>query len=200
MNTPPTFTTTDTSCTAAIARTLRADGWTNALDERAEPAQSREIRPMASPDGTLNLHAREVSGGRCFTVLTGARTAGRRRRSWSAELFAPSSVVLAVISAAGQAGTCSDPGSIEAHLEAAGWHEQHDESDEDPDEGIDDEGGPLVRTWASPDGARSVTWYGPDDDPAFWSIYRSRPEGGGIRARLSQHAPAPVIAAAALAD
>jgi hypothetical protein len=205
MNTSPNFTTTQASCTAAIARALLADGWTHGLDDRTEPAQGGEIRHLESLDGTLRLLAHDVSDGRCFAVLTAAtvRTDGKRRRSWQARLeAAPASVALTVISAARQAGTSSDPGGIEPHLAAAGWHERPDDLDEDLEDEFDDydEDGPLIRTWAAPDGARSVTWYGPDDDPGFWSVDRPRAEGGGISARLTEHAPAPVIAAVALAD
>lgn len=206
MNTPPNPTTPETTSTAAIARALLADGWTNDPDYRAEPAQGGESRHMKSPDGTLSLLAHDVSDGRCFAMLTAAkvRAGGKRRRSWQARLdAAPASVALAVISAARQADTSSDTDSIEPLLAAAGWHEQPEDLDEDLDDEFDDyddEDGPVIRTWAAPDGARSVTWYGPDNDPAFWGVARSRAEGGAISALLTQHTPAQVIAAVALAD
>jgi hypothetical protein len=203
MNTPPNLTTPETGCTAAMARVLLADGWTNDPDYGTEPVRGGEIRQLASPDGTLSLRARDVSDGRCFAVLTAARvrTDGKRRRSWSAELYVPSSVALAVIGAARQVGASPDPGGIEPYLAAAGWHERPEDPEEDLDDEFDDydQNGPLIRTWDAPDGARWVNRYNPADAPAYWIVYRSL-AGGDVAVRLTQHAPAPVVAAAALAD
>jgi len=209
MNTPPTTPDATIGCAAALARALLADGWSYAHDIGTDPAWGTEIHQLHSPDGCLNLHANDVCTQCCLVMLTGSsvRASGKRRRSWSAQLTVPLPVALAVIAAARQPAATRTPDSVGALLSAAGWHERDDDLDEDDDveeddDEFDDEDGPLIRTWAAPDGARSVTWFGPDDDPAFWSVERPHPQDGTTRAhfQFSQHTPAPVIAAAALTD
>lgn len=193
MNTPPTAAQATSSCTATVTQALLADGWTYVCEVHTHPV-SGEVHQLASPDGYLELHMHDVSRGLCFVTLT-ARTRGdKARRFWNAQIAMSAPIALAVISAARQATSTANPDSIEPLLAAAGWHERHD----DPDPEDDGEGGPLIRTWAAPDGTRSVTWFGPDDDPAFWSIDRPALDSGGISARLTHHTPAHVIAAAAL--
>ena len=204
MNTPSTTTDTTSGPAAALTRALLADGWSAAHEIHTDPVWGSEIHRLDSPDGCLNLQANDVSSECCLIVLTArlVRTLGRRRRSWCAELAVPVPVALAVITAARQPTrtSCCCPGGIEPVLAAAGWQERNDDLDEDDDQ-FDDEDGPAIYSWAAPDDSRSVTWYGPDDDPAFWSVERPDPhDGTRAHLRFTQDTPAPVIAAAALTD
>jgi hypothetical protein len=206
MNTPPTTTDTTSSCSATVAQTLLADGWTYTHDIATDPGGGTQVHQLASLDGALTLNVHDVSDGLCLSTLTArsVRTGGKRRRFWSAQFSAPLPIALAVITAARQATTISHPDSVESLLTAAGWRERPDEPDEDLEDDYDydddyeDEDGPQIRTWGAPNGDRWVTWFGPDDDPAFWDV--DRITSGNTRARLTQHTPAAVIAAVALTD
>ena len=199
-----TITDTTSGPAADLARALLADGWSDANERRTDPVWGSEIHRLDSPDGALTLQTNDISPECCLAVLTArpVRTPGRRRRSWCADLTVPLPVALAVITAARQPTrtSCCCPGGIEPLLTAAGWHERLDDLDDD--EEFDDEDGPTIYSWAAPDDSRSVTWYGPDDDPGFWSVENLRPHDGTTREhlRFTQDTPAPVIAAAALAD
>lgn len=194
--------------TEALIQALIADGWTRPGEHRA--AGAGEPGPeLTSRDGLLTTSVLAAQEG-CSLLLT-AKTVRRpetRRHGWQAQLDAvPLPVALAAITAAGEDPAVSPGPSTEVLLAAAGWHEQPDDEPDDEDgdgEGVFEfynslDGGPLYRAWASPDGTGHVEWFGPDNDPAFWSIKRATSERGNW-ARLTHHAPAAVIAALALSD
>jgi len=144
-------------------------------------------------------------------MLLTAKTVQRpdlRRRGWQAQLDRlPLPVALAAIAAAGQEPDASWPTGAELLLTAAGWHEQPAEDDEFDDEDEDEQGvfefhdslddAFLYCAWASPDGTRQVQWFGPDEDPAHWSITRATGERSNF-IHLTHYAPAAVIGALAL--
>ncbi|WP_194894130.1 hypothetical protein [Catenulispora pinisilvae] len=207
MSTPSTTADATSGCSVTVAQTLLADGWTYTQDIATDPGGNTQLHQLASPDRALTLNVHDVSGGLCFGTLTApsVRTGGTRRRFWSAQFSAPLPIALAAITTAHQATTTPQLDSVEALLTAAGWHERHDEPDEDLENDYDeddwdeeDEDGPQIRTWTSPDGDRWVIWCGPDNDPAFWDVDCTK--DGSTRARLTRHTPAAVITALALTN
>jgi hypothetical protein len=196
--------------TEPLTQALTAQGWTPTGEHPAAMPGARS-RELTSRDGLLTAWVSAVPGG-CSILLT-AKTVQRpdlRRRGWQAQLDAlPLPVVLAAIAAASEEPTASWPTRAERLLTDAGWHEQPAEDDEFDDEDEDEQvvfefhdsldDAFLYRAWATPDSTRQVQWFGPDDDPAHWSIRRAAGERSH-HTHLTHYAPAAVIAALALTD
>lgn len=214
MNTPPIFTNTDPNCTAALARTLLAEGWTHLRDGRTEPAQGTEIHELASPDGRLRLDAARYPDGR-MTARLSDRPVGDgpvRAPGWETDLHeVPLPAALAAVNAAreptepdldqgtqiarsfGQTG----PHLVGALLTAQGW-EVETEPEEDRDGRI------TEIEWVLPDGGRTACWSVEDRlGTASWSITRWHSDGRthhNTETYASGHTPPAVIAALALTD
>lgn len=192
--------------TEPLAEALTAEGWTSSGGHGAARPGGCS-RELTSRDGLLTAQISAAPEG--ISILLTAKTVRRPemcRRGWQAQLEGvPLPVALAVIAAAGEEPAASWPAGAASLLTAAGWRER-----DEPDEDFEDEDGAFEFydsvdetlqhcAWASPDGTSSVEWFGPDEDPAFWSIARDT-AGRRTRTRATHHAPAAVIAALALAD
>ncbi|MBR7830630.1 hypothetical protein KDK95_30290 [Actinospica sp. MGRD01-02] len=215
MNTAPIFTTTEPNCTAALARTLLADGWTHDRDSRTEPVQDTEIHELASPDGRLRLAAARYADGR-MTARLSARPGSSgpvHSPGWEADLHKVSlPVALAAVKAAADPaepdldaatqharsfGHHIGPHLVAALLTARGW-EVETEPEEDRDGRI------TEIEWVWPDGRRSVCWSVDDRlGTASWSVTRWHSDGRAHHPTdtyASEHTPPAVIAALALSD
>jgi hypothetical protein len=215
MNTPPILTIPEPNCTAAVARTLLADGWIHVRDGRTEPGDDLEIHELASPDGRLHLEAARYPDGR-MTARLSARpvSAGPvRAPRWEADLHeVPLPVALAAVKAATDPagpdldaatrharsfGQDTAPRLVEALLTAQGW-EVETEPEEDRDGRI------AEIEWVCHEGRRAVCWSVEERlGTVSWSIARWHSDGRAHHPTdtyASEHTPPAVIAALALAD
>ena len=215
MNTPPILTIPEPNCTAAVARTLLADGWTHVRDGRTEPGEDLEIHELASPDGRLHLEAARYPDGR-MTARLSARpvSAGPvRAPRWEADLHeVPLTAAFAAVKAATDPadpdpgvrtrrawrfGQDAVPRLVGALLTAQGWKVKN-ELEEDSDGRI------AAIEWVCHEDRRAVCWSVEERlGTVSWNIARWHSDGRAHHPTdtyASEHTPPAVIAALALTD
>ena len=184
-----------TDTTTALTSALLKQGWTYANPVRTERQWRSQIHELTSPDRRLFVDASAFPDGHMIARLSAEAvgTGWDRAPGWMADLHeVPLSVALAAIKAVADPVRSPHPVpvAVSAALAGAGWAQPPD---------ITERGRLLAREWVSPDGTRAVRWNPADQhDEGGWSVEREGPGDG--ETQISQHTPAAVITALALAD